>query len=81
MKNESIKPEYLYINYNNLPIELASPSVDFIAPKDEKTINKIEQFKRKFVFVIDISTPASDIGFSNYVTFNLKRNKLDFVFG
>ena len=65
-KNPSVKSDYCYVNYKNLPTELESPSVDFEAPKDDKY--KIQDFRRRFVFVIDISTVASDIGFPNYVS-------------
>jgi len=62
--NPSLKSDYCFLNYNNLPTELASPTVDFEAPKDG--FKKID-FKRRFVFVIDISIPAYEIDFSNYV--------------
>ena len=57
------------MNYNNLPIELVSPSVDYYeAPKEFKEgKDRMSEFKRRFMFVIDISIVASEIDFPNYV--------------
>ncbi len=68
-KDPSVKSDYCYIDYNKLPTELSSPTVDFAAPKNDK--NKLSEFKRKFVFVVDISTAASEIDFTNYVLIHI----------
>jgi len=64
-----VKSEYFNTNISDVP-ELSSPTIDYYAPANLKHAN---EFKPHYMFMIDISYISKQMGFSAYVSHNLKK--------